>query len=212
MSRLHLWEPRVSYDPLSEILDTHGFVHRDQVHRSAPFSLPESVTDGLSDTQLCARPGDVNAIAWHLWHLAFTEDEGLAVCAGLQPLFDSQAWPARLGYPRRNAHGMTKADSRELSETIRPNEVQAYRDAVGKHTRDVLTGRDAAYWLENFSHDNLEDAVRHGVWERGPAEGMAGFLLGQTRHALLRWWAANHSLLHLGQATTLRHQLLAEAT
>lgn len=196
---------------LQDLLGTHAFTHRDAVHPSPPYSLPETITEGLSENQLRQRPHDVNAIVWHLWHLACTEDEGLAVVAGLPRLFDQDAWADRLRYARRNAHGMTRQESRDLAQTIDLDAVTGYRDAVGRRTRDELARHHPSYWFDRFTQADLDRAIENGVLDAGPARGMAGFLTSQTRHALLLWWAVNHSLLHLGQATTLRHQLLAQS-
>jgi hypothetical protein len=191
--------------PVDLLLRGHEVTHSEAVAHSEPYSLPEAVRDGLDEEQVRNCPHGLNSIAWHFWHMACTEDEGVSLTAREVRLFDAEGWATRLRYPRRNAAGMTKDESLELSRTVDVGAVWAYRDAVGRRTREVIAERGRDYWLEPLTQDGLEAAVQHQVYSREGAESVAGFLVGLTKEGLLSWWAHQHSLIHLGQATTLRH-------
>lgn len=194
--------------PIDILLRGHAFTHSKAVAPSDPYNQPGMVRHGLSDAQCRACPHSLNSLAWHFWHMACSEDEGFSLTARLPRLFDEQGWGDRLGYPRRDAHGMTKDESLQLSRTIDLGAVWDYRDAVGRRTRQIIMQQGFPFWMDALRRDDLDHAVGHKIYSRKGADSVADFLIGRSRESLLSWWAHQHSLIHLGQATTVRHLVL----
>jgi len=193
----------MSVHAVTVFLRGHAFSHSDEVSVSLPFSMADQLWAETTSADRRCMPEGLNSLAWQIWHMACSEDEGLALIAGLPRLFDEASWANRLGYARRHAHGMTQEDSRELAEKIDTDAVWAYRNAVGIRTRAVIESHELDHWLNPLEPFHLDQAVDLGVIAPEAAESMASFLLGLTKEDLMGWWGLNHSLLHLGQASAL---------
>ena len=60
----------------------------------------ERVVDGLSDTELAARPRpEATSIAWLIWHLARVQDDHVADVAGTEQVWTAQGYADRFGLP-----------------------------------------------------------------------------------------------------------------
>jgi hypothetical protein len=171
----------------------HGRVHSSNV--SPVMSLADRIFGGSTDAQMRIRPGkDVNSLVWLLWHMASTEDIAVnLVVARSEQVFDD-GWARRMNVSRRdNGTGMTAAEVGELSERADVAAVQAYRDAVGLRTRDVVATLAPADWSEILS---TADATR--------LPGNFEAFVGQPRAFELGTSAILHNALHLGEAMTIR--------
>lgn len=180
-------------DPLSLFRLQHGRVHSSRV--SSVPSLADRILGGLTDEQMRVRPGrGLNSLVWLLWHMARVEDiaVNLIVTAGGQVLDDG--WPARLGVRRVDVGtGMTDDEVAELTARADVAAVRAYRDAVGRRTRDVVATLGPAAGAEI-------------VGEVDAARAPAGFqaFVGQSRAFELGHSAVTHNAMHLGEAVTIR--------
>jgi DinB family protein len=194
-------------DAVSFFLVQHAGVHASEVG-GAP-SYFDRVLGGLSDADLRARPAkSVNSILWLLWHMARTEDASvnLVVADGRQVLDDD--WVRRLGADCRHiGTGMTDDEVSELTRRADVAAVRAYRDAVGRRTRDVVRSLPPAAWDEPVTLVDTRRAAAAGAF--GPNAGWtdgAGFKpwQDQSRAARLSGAALRHNAMHMGEAVTVR--------
>lgn len=88
---------------------------------------------------------------------------------------------------------MTEEEVMELTVRVDVDAVRAYRDAVGRKTRDVVAALGSA---------GLADLVSRGDAARAP-RGF-GALEGQPRAVELGTSAITHNAVHLGEAATIR--------
>ena len=139
----------------------HGRVHSSKV--SSVLSIADQVFSGLTDEQMRARPATgLNS--------ARVEDVGvnLVVTAGQQVL--DKGWSSRLGVLRTDAgNGMIEDELTEFARTADIAAIRAYRDAVGRRTRDVVETFEPASWAELISKADAEHVARHIVSRRPPA-------------------------------------------
>jgi hypothetical protein len=183
----------------------HHHVHRSGVADRTDFRIPDVVLAGLSDEQLRLTPHEgFNSIAWLFWHLARCEDVAInTVIGGRAQVLDEGGWLDRLAIDRRDiGTGMTPSEVRQLSQAIDVDALLAYRDAVGRRTRQVIERLDDAV-LEGPMSDDEADALaaartfgEHAGWvDRG----------WRTRNrAWFLWLATGHCYQHLGEAATVR--------
>lgn len=180
-------------DPLSFFCLQHGRVHSSNV--SSVPSIADQVFGRLTDQQMRVRPGKgLNSLVWLLWHMARVEDVGVnvIVAAGRQVLDDG--WSSRLGVARIDVgNGMTEDELTAFSTHADIAAVRAYRDAVGRRTREVVATLDPASWAEPFS---AADTARAPDWFT--------VFVGQPRAIELGTSAITHNAIHLGEAVTLR--------
>jgi hypothetical protein len=185
-------------------------VHHARVHAAGvgePTSMWERVYGGLTDDQMRARPPGMNSLAWILWHAARVEDVNvnLVVTAGHQ-VFDD-AWAKRLNVGRVDiGTGMTDAEVTDLSRRLDLAAAKAYRNAVGKRTREVATKLRVGAWDEMVSQLDVNRAVAAGAF--GPHAGwVEKFWQGVTKANRLGATGISHNAMHLGEAAVIRGQL-----
>src|SRR6185295_17763139 len=131
-------------NPVDHFLREHASVHRKSVERS-DFNM-DYLLEGLSERQLRLQPHGMNSLAWIFWHIARTED-GFVSCIvlGRDQLLDLEDWNKRLRVsPRGTATG--KDGVAELSESIDLEALWAYRDAVGRRTREGIRALESEKW------------------------------------------------------------------
>jgi hypothetical protein len=125
--------------------------------------------------------------------MARVEDVGvnLIVMAGQQVL--DEGWSARLGFLRTDVgNGMADEELTEFAAVADIDAIRAYRDAVGRRTRDVVKALGPARWTEVVSS---ADAARAPDWFK--------VFLGQPRAFELGTSAITHNAIHLGEAATI---------
>ena len=131
-------------------LREHAFVHTEAVARAEIFNMAGHLINGMTEAERRVCPYGVNSFAWCFWHIARSEDGCVScIAAETTQLFDEQNWEQRVGVPRRyTGSGMSKAEVAELSEAINVQELWAYRDAVGRRTRTIVSDLWPDRWKE----------------------------------------------------------------
>jgi DinB superfamily len=183
----------------------HGRLHAAGV--ADPGSMWDRVFAGVTDEQMRARPPAMNSLVWLLWHTARTEDVvvNLVVTAGHQ-VFD-EAWAKRLGIGRVDiGTGMTDAEVMDFGRRVDLAAARAYRNAVGRRTRQVVAELRVGAWDEIVGPGDVRRAVAAGAF--GPhAAWVEKLWQGASRANRLGATAIAHNAMHLGEAVTIRGQL-----
>ena len=105
-------------------------------------SAAENTFGGVTDEQMRVRPREaVNSLAWLMWHIARAEDIMVnPVVSGHDQVLDG-SWLSRLRVTRKDfGIGMSKAEVTELTGQIDLHALREHRDAVGRRTRDIVSG------------------------------------------------------------------------
>jgi hypothetical protein len=132
----------------------------------------------------------------------------LVVADGRQVLDD--AWALRLNVPYRHiGTGMTDAEAVALTVGADIAALRAYRDAVGRRTREVVSALPPAAWEEIVGAADTGRAAAAGAF--GPNTGWradVGYTAwqDQSRAARLAGAAIRHNAMHMGEAITVRGQ------
>lgn len=193
-------------DAVSFFLVQHASVHASEGGEPSYF---DRVMGGLTEADMRARPAKgVNSIVWLLWHMARTEDASvnLVVANGRQVLDD--AWVRRLGVDWRHiGTGMTDGEVSELTRRADVATVHAYRDAVGRRTREVVRDLGPKAWDEPVTLVDTTRAAAAGAFgPNTPWVDGVGFKpwQDQSRAARLSGAALRHNAVHIGEAVTVR--------
>jgi hypothetical protein len=195
-------------------MDAAGFflIQHASLHASDAGSAPsysDRVLAGLTEAEMRLRPvKGVNSIVWLLWHMARTEDASvnLVVADSRQVLDDD--WLRRLNVPWRHiGTGMTDDEVSELTQRADVAAVGAYRTAVARRTREVVSTLAPSAWEEPVGLADTARAAAAGAF--GPRAGWTegvGFRpwQDQSRAARLAGAALRHNALHLGEIVTVR--------
>jgi hypothetical protein len=185
-------------------LEQHAAVHTAAVGGNK-MSAAERTYGGLTDEQMRVRPReDLNSIAWIVFHIARAEDIFLnPVLAGRQQVFD-EGWARKLNVTRRDfGIGMTSAEVTDLTGQIDLGALKEYRDAVGKRTRDIVSGFTPQDWAGVTTPERVQGAADQGAFG-GRSEVLVKAFTGRPRAALLSGLALFHCSGHLGEAITIR--------
>jgi hypothetical protein len=186
-------------NPLERFLHDHAAIHTQAVAHADPFNM-DYLLEGLTEKQLRVRPHGLNSLAWIFWHVARVED-GFVSCIvlGRDQLLDQDNWSARLTAPTRDV-STSKEKVAELSDSINIEALLAYRDAVGRRTREGLQALWPDQWDEPIAVTDVRRAVAAGIC----GEEVEQFLPGKSRESALHWWGLHHTLMHLGQVSMLQ--------
>ena len=189
-------------DLLAFFLVQHAAVHARDV--GGRPSLVERVFE-LDDAQMRLRPGPrLNSLVWLLWHMARTEDAAVnaVVAAGDQVLDDG--WIRRMDVPWRIiGTGMTENEVAEMTARADVAAVRAYRSAVGRRTREVVSALRADAWDDIVGVEDIRRGAAAGAF-RDWVEGTSYPWLGWTRAEQLASSALRHNAAHVGEALTIR--------
>jgi len=185
-------------------LDQHAAVHSAAVGGNK-MSAAERAFAGLSDEQMRVRPReDLNSLAWLMWHIARAEDIMVnQVLNGRAQIFED-GWAKRLGITRRDfGIGMASAEVTELTGQIDVGALREYRDAVGRRTREIVSGFKTPDWDGQVAADRMQVAADAGGFG-ARTEGLLKAFTGRPRTAVLTGIALFHPAGHMGEAATVR--------
>ncbi len=185
-------------------LEQHAAMHTAAVGGNT-MSAADRAFAGLTEEQMRVRPReDLNSLAWLMWHIARAEDIVVnQVVGGGGQLFD-EGWMRRLNVSRHDfGIGMTSPEVTELSQRIDVAALREYRDAVGRRTREVISGFRPEDWSVPVKADAVERAAAAGAVGARTEALVKGFP-GRPRSALLSGIALFHCAGHMGEAATVR--------
>lgn len=174
-----------------------------------PLWLEDGVMGGLTESQLRQRPPNGgNSLVWLLWHMTRIEDVAVNILLAGQPqVLDQKDWLTRLQVAQRDVgSGMADEEVSAVSAGIDIAALRAYRAAVGRQTRAVVTDMGPAGWQGMVMAADVERAAAAAAFG-ARAAWLKSFWEGRPRAWVLSWTAAGHCYLHFGEALALRGQL-----
>ena len=182
----------------------HAQVHSADVAESPMGHLPDVIYGGLDDDILRAVPaGQANSMIWLLWHMARSEDVAISMmlCGDDQLWDDKWADRTAAGFPDFGT-GHSAEEVAQLSRTCSIEDLQSYRSAVGRRSRDLLTKIDTIELERVRSSEEIERldsvaALHSSVpWVKDFWGGRPGYFF--------LWVAIGHSYMHLQEASVIR--------
>lgn len=197
-------------DPLHLFLDQHSIVHSADVGQTGEWSMYDSVLKGLTEEQMRLSPArGMNTIAWLVWHMARTEDVTMnLIVAGRAQVLATDDWSDRLNLTRRDiGTSMTDDEVGDFSQRVHIPTLRAYRDAVGRRTREIARTLRIEELDERVDPARIKKLLTEGALAEG-ALRLADFWGGQKKSLILNMPATGHNFMHLAEALTVRRHLL----
>jgi hypothetical protein len=194
-------------DLLRFFLRCHAATHDSEVSDGRSPGV-DAWLGGLSDAQMRVRPASgLNSIVWLLWHMARVEDVAVNLVVAARPQVLDAGWAERMTILRRDmGTGMTEDEVDALTASADIDAVRAYRRAVGRRTREIVTALPAEAWDEILGLPDNARAKDAGAFS--PAEWVEGVghqpWQGHTRGDQLGGTAIRHNAGHIGEAVTIR--------
>jgi hypothetical protein len=190
----------------------HAQVHAATLAPTGLYSFEDEVLNGLRPEQIRGRPaGESNSIAWLLWHCARIEDVTTNLLIASQPqVLEGEGWLARLNIPRADV-GTAMSDEQvaEVTSRIDLAALLAYRQAVGRNTRQMLQALPPERLHRPVAPAAIQQLLRAGVLSQGAldlAEVWGSWKIGD----LIKQPAIRHSFLHLNEALEIKEKVIGE--
>ncbi len=174
------------------------------------WSFADEVLVGLTEEQIRGVPaGGEHSIAWIWWHLARIEDVTMNVLvAGTPQLADSQGWFERFGtLLRHTGNAMDVPAVQRFSEEVNIPALLAYRQAVGRRTREIVRALPQADY-----HRPVEPARLASLLECGAvlpeAQSILEYWGKRDVSGLLLMPPTRHCFVHLNEAEKIKKKVI----
>jgi hypothetical protein len=191
-------------------MQQHACVHLALVSPGIPsWSFAEEVCTGLSEPAWrFYSPQNEHSIAWLLWHSARIEDVTMNILlANGEQLFTSQAWAKQLGFARADTgNGMGPEQIELLSQQIDLAALQAYRNAVGLRTREIVVQTPGEQLKQKVASERLQRVSAAGA-VTAAAQPVLDYWSSLTYAGLLLMPPTRHNFIHLNEALRIRQKL-----
>jgi len=203
--------PEWHQEAISVFLEQHGVLHSagltaEDKEQSLGFSLEDELFTGLTDDQVRRIPnGEEHSVAWVIWHIARIEDITMTMLvAGSPQVIETGGWASKIGgevYHSGNA--LDAAGVTRLSSAVNIEALRAYRLAVGRETRQIVSKLQPGDFSKKPNPDRLERIHSKGAVVE-EARGIVDYWSKRTIAGLLLMPATRHNLVHLNEALRLK--------
>ncbi len=189
-------------------LKQHAMLHTAEVSGMEQHSFADEVWQDMTEEMFRRIPNNEHhSIAWILWHMARVEDVTMNVLvADTSQLLDQDHWETRLNVPfRHTGNGMTPEEIATLSTVMNMEALWAYRMAVGRRTRDIVSPLQPRDFTQKI------DSVRiQNIWAQQSmlenAQGIVTYWSRRTVAGLLLMPPTRHNFVHLNEARHVKQR------
>jgi hypothetical protein len=208
--RLAMKKPIQREISIALFLKQHAPLHAREVSGEAGWNLEEQVWQGLTEAQFrCIPDGMEHSIAWCYWHLARIEDITMnLLVAGSDQVYSHDDWKKRLHTPFDDTGNMiTPENVRALSEAVDWLALRAYRIAVGKRTREIVSGLTAEDFPRKTPPERLQRGLEEGAIS-ATAPGLVEYWGGLTVAGLLLMPPTRHNFSHINECLQIKKKAI----
>jgi hypothetical protein len=187
-------------------LSQHAMLHATQVSETDEHSFDNELWQGLDEAATRRVPRtEEHSIAWCIWHLARIEDVTMnLLLAGSEQLFERDGWAARLKVDLHDTgNAMTPTEIAALSASVDIEALRAYRVAVGRHTRAIVSQLQPGDFKRKVESARLQRVLDEGA-VCAASHGLLDYWGGLTYAGLLLMPPTRHNLVHLNEAIRLK--------
>jgi hypothetical protein len=184
----------------------HAMVHSAKMSGQGLWSFEDEALDDASEADFRRVPaGGEHSIAWNVWHIARIEDVTMnLLAAGSDQLYFNDGWFERMNIPfRHSGNSMSAEDVFSLSAGIDIEALRAYRVAVGRRTREVVTTLDEAAYRRRVDVSRLARVMAVGAVSESARE-VVEYWGKRDVAGLLLMPVTRHNFLHLNECLRLK--------
>ena len=189
-------------------LRQHAILHASAMAKARLWSYEDEILDGLDESQIRRIPQhEEHSILWCLWHIARIEDVTMnLLIAKTNEVLEERQWLVKLHAPiQHTGNAMTFDEVTDLSQRVDIAALLAYRTAVGRRTREIVTKLEPG-----TLHKKVDQAQIARVAEKDvvhpDAYGIIDYWSKCTIAGLLLMPASRHNLIHLNEAAQLKRK------
>ena len=205
-----LAKPEMFEEAIRLCLELHESVHAADMSGAEKPTLFDELWRGLTRTAFEAMPTEKDVtIAWNIWHIARIEDltANILIADSEQVLSDERL--KKLGVAVRDTgNAMTDDEILNLSRSLDMDELRDYRTAVGKRTREIVSGLSVTEFKRKMKPESVRRILAEGgVTEHKDSIWLLDFWGKKTVAGILLMPITRHQIMHISDSFKLKERL-----
>ncbi|QGR00326.1 DinB family protein [Paenibacillus psychroresistens] len=190
-------------------LSQHALLHSSAIGNTGKLTLEDEVLANLDEKTFrnypAATPDTKNSIAWHLWHIARIEDMTMNILiANDQQVLFTQSWYEKMNNDfSHSGNNMSEAEIAELSSRIDFHSLIAYREAVGRQTRQVLSLLKPGQFKLKVEQNRIKRLFDENAVTQN-ANWLTDYWSKKSIAGLILMPATRHNYLHLNKCIRIK--------
>lgn len=189
-------------------LEQHIMVHSSQMTQSDLWSFADEIWEDITDESFRHIPQSEDySIAWIIWHIARIEDITMnMLVAGTPQLVDRDHWLERIKSPVIDTGNAMDVDAvRQFSVCVDGDALRAYRQAVGRRTREIVMQLTSEHLKQRVAPERLQQVLDEGAVVE-EARGIVDYWSKRTVAGLLLMPPTRHNMIHINQALRIKNR------
>lgn len=198
-------------DAVRLFLELHEKLHLSVVSNGEPNEIDALLRDLLPQEYRIMPTDEDETIAWVLWHISRIEDLTMNILLdGAEQVFDNQ-WKEKINAPISDTgNALSDDEIMQLSADLNVVELLAYRNDVGKRTREIVHNLSPDDMRRKVSPHDLEKIRRKGgVTEQEDSIWLLDYWGKKDVAGLLLMPPTRHIILHLNDCCKWKQQIRA---
>ncbi len=193
-------------EAIALFLRQHAMLHAAEMSGAGLWSYADEILADMDAAQIRRIPqNEEHSVLWCLWHITRIEDVTMnLLIAKTNTVLEEGQWSAKLRIPiSHTANAMTYEEIVELSEKTDIDALHAYRIAVGRRTREIVSQLEPGSLSKRVDPAQIERVSAQAV-VHPDAQGVIDYWSKRTIAGLLLMPASRHILVHLNEAANLK--------
>lgn len=186
------------------ILELHKEVHASEVCGSDRETMEDLIWHDFNE-QLFRTATDTKGrtVLYGIWHSARIEDITLnLLVAGKEQLFESGNWHSKINSPvKHTGNSLNKDEIIAFSKAVDIEALKTYKIAVGKNTRQIVSGLQAGEFNEKVIEQNIPLILKQqAVDDVESANWLIDFWGKKNKAGIILLPALRHNLTHINES------------
>lgn len=207
-----LLKPEEHSRTIQLFLSQHALLHSSPIENNEKLTLKDDILVDLDEitfrTYPVTNPDTKNSIAWHLWHIARIEDMTMNILvANDQQVLFSESWLKKMNIEfAHSGNNMSEEEIAELSSKIDFDSLLAYRAAVGRKTRQVVSLLKPGQFKMKVEANRIKRLFDEKAVTQN-ASWLAEYWSKKSMAGLILMPATRHNFLHLNKCIRIKEKI-----
>jgi hypothetical protein len=196
-------------DGIRLFLKQHGMLHTAVITPDLPHHFQDEVLEDFPhEYWRVILPNGEHSVVWLIWHLTRVEDATLSMLvAGEDPLFEQEGWQKKLGISFADpGNAMTQVEIQQLSDEMDIDALLQYREAVARHTREIVQSLTSEAMQQKVSASQIERMKEIGV-VREADQWLLDYWGGLTVAGILLMPPTRHTMVHINEVREIKKKM-----
>ncbi|MBS4200168.1 DinB family protein [Bacillus sp. FJAT-49732] len=193
-------------------LSQHSLLHSSSISETPLVTLEDEMLKNLDETTFrqypVPNPDTKNSIAWHLWHITRIEDMTMNILlSNEQQVLFAENWLEKMNIGfTHSGNDMSEKEIALMSSKIDINSLKAYRTAVGKRTRQVVSSLQPGQFKGKVEQNRIKRLFEENAVSQN-SKWLADYWSKKNIAGLILMPATRHIFLHLNKCIRIKDRL-----